>query len=277
MTVTARAIVLALAAATLPVVASRPAGALPDSKDDAPAEKAFPAKDAIEQFQSSLLETNKDTLKLDGLEVKLNVIPDYLAYLMAKEQLGLSAKSEPEEKLLREKLKKVVKAQKKYRGKAAIRLVFTHAEAGTTDFYCFEGEVMGLIRIGTALGRTRTTVASRDGSLSSRPYTLFKPHLSSLFDGDNVTPVMHLDFTRFEKKPYTLELIVESELSEKSKKLEVGVGNVIHIHGTGGIAGNQIDFQRGAVGDRVRGAKASFDLPLVAPKMPESYADLIVG
>jgi hypothetical protein len=245
-----------------------------DAKAGPDADIVVPTAKEVEDYVSNVLSANKESFKVGPVAVDVVVIPYYADYLIAKE-LGEKDLREGNGKFVRDKVRSLVKKNVKIKGKAAARVRVVHEKASGDDLVCFEGSLENLVKVSTAMGKARTIIAATDGLPTAHEYTLFNVQRCNLFEG-NVTPVMRFDYALIGKSASQLDIVIGNEINERAKRIEVKLGSVIHFTG-GGIKGNQIDFRNGAVGTREESGKASFELPLVSPKMPESLVRLMDG
>ncbi len=253
------------------------AGAAPVARaDDPPKPPALPARAAVLAYERAVSASNRGRIDAGGLRVEVQVIPDYVAWLVAREYLTLEAQAGVNEDFVREKIKRLVKKHAALRGRPLVRVRLVAEGASADNLFLLEGGIQTALAMGTDRGRVKTTVVGQEGVLPTRQFTLFKAARSGLFAGQ-AQPVMRVSYTIVED-PFAIDIVLKDAPDAKATRLDVAFGSVLRITDSGnGISGNQIDFENGASGRREPGGKTSFDLPLIGPKLPDGLAALLEG
>jgi hypothetical protein len=254
----------------LPALADGDGDGDPDGKQE-----RVRLKRLVERYQDDLL-ANERTLDLDGLQVRITVVPDYFMVLALEELLEVSALNDRDPDELRDRLDRLAKRRgKKTMGVPAVFFRFQYRDTGRRDFFCFQGKLNDCLRA-RALGQVRFTPAdTRGDGPTARTYMLFKPHRSEAWkEESNGRPHFRRTLNVFGRDAFEVRFLVKKGFSERAEELEISVGNLIHVQGRG-ITEEQIDFKNGATASYARGQSAEFPLPVRPPELPEALADLM--
>lgn len=214
----------------------------------------LPSREETQAFLKTLLATNSGELDLGSLKVHVSFVPDYAEYAVARDFAAEELEGTDEDR--RKWLKRRGKKYGKWRGKWGALLHCrqpNHSLQG--NFYVGQKPLAKKV-VFKAEGRGK--VKFKVAWENKRPTPLRLKIFGANKSAQGAVSVDTVQYVLV-SPDYRLDVVLKKPLKETVRRLTLGVGKLIHFHGSG-IRNAQVDLGGGAKRDVVASAKVYADV-----------------